>query len=167
MPVCSTLSATRGGIGGRVRELAILTTAASSTASLNGLRTNRRRSARVFPSRSIEIIKHRKNTNAWTRPRDRHRAGPRDLRCEEGGVGDFRPVITAVRPPRAGRSRRPHGQLCRDSALLTAFDMQLDPNQPPSCRHEDARPAHNSQAVDQDCGGKGAPIRRARQTVRL
>ncbi len=48
--------------------------------------------------------------------RDRHRAGPRDLRREEGGLGYLRSVITAVGPPRAGRSRRPHGQLCRDGS---------------------------------------------------
>src|SRR6266446_930715 len=94
--------------------------------------------------------------------RDRHRAGPRDLRCEEGGVGDFRPVITAVRPPRAGRSRRPHGQLCRDSGTphrLRHAARSKSAATPAAMRTRGQ--AHNSQAVDQDCGGKGAPIRRS------
>ena len=88
----------------------------SSTANLSGQRTNRRRSARVFlgrPSKSSSTARYEPPGRGR---RDRHRAGPRDLRCEKGGVGDFRPVLTAVRPPRFGRSRRPHGQLCRDSS---------------------------------------------------
>jgi hypothetical protein len=40
--------------------------------------------------------------------------------AKEGGIGDIRPRIAALMGNYAGTA-----------ALLTAFDMQLDPNQPP------------------------------------
>lgn len=42
------------GLGGRVRELAFSPPPVSSTASLNGRRTSRRRFARVSPERSLK-----------------------------------------------------------------------------------------------------------------
>ena len=55
------------GLGGRVRELAILTTAREPTASSNGRLTSRRRSPRVFPKRLSTSSSIARTRAAWMR----------------------------------------------------------------------------------------------------
>ena len=56
------------GLGGRVRELAILTLPVSSIANSNGRRTSRKQSPRVFPARSSTPSSIARIRAASTRP---------------------------------------------------------------------------------------------------
>ena len=55
------------GLGGRVRELAILTLPVSSIANSNGRRTSRKQSPRVFPGKSSTSSSIAKIHAAWPR----------------------------------------------------------------------------------------------------
>ena len=104
----------------------------SSTASLNGQRTNRRRSARAFPGTSSKSIKHRRDTNGLAEA---------DAIVIELGREIFgaRKVTSAT----FARSLRQFGRralvdlvalmgnYAGTAALLTALDMQLDADQLP------------------------------------
>ena len=105
------------GLGGRVRELAILTTARELDSQFQwAAHEPQGDQPGHFPGNH----RHHQIPQGHERPGRsrcyRHRAGPRDLRCEEGVGGDLHSGLTAIRPPRFSQSRRPHGQLCRDSS---------------------------------------------------
>jgi hypothetical protein len=99
---------------------------------LNGQRTSPRHSARAFSPEIIEVIKHRKDTNGL----DEVDAIVVELGRE---IFSARKVASATFARALGQFGRRAlvdlvaltGNYAGTAALLTAFDMQLDPGQEP------------------------------------
>ena len=120
------------GLGGRVRELAILTTARELDSQFEWAAHEPVALGEGISQEIIEIIKHRKGTNGL----DEADAIVIELGREIFGA---RKVASAT----FARSLRQFGRralvdlvalmgiYAGTAALLTAFDMQLDPGQPP------------------------------------
>ena len=120
------------GLGGRVRELAILNTARELDSQFEWAAHQPEAINEGISPEIIEVIKHRKNTNEL----DEADAVVIELGRE---IFDARKVASATFA-RALRQfgRRPlvnlvalMGNYAGTAALLTAFDMQLDPGQQP------------------------------------
>ena len=120
------------GLGGRVRELAILTTARELDSRFEWAAHEPEAIGEGISREIIEIIKHRKDTS--------------DLDEADAIVIELgREIFAAkkVTPATFARSLRQFGQralvdvvalmgnYAGTAALLIAFDMQLDPDQPP------------------------------------
>jgi 4-carboxymuconolactone decarboxylase len=118
------------GLGGRVRELAILTTALDS--QFEWAAHEPEALAEGISREIIEIIKHRKDTNGL----DEADAIVVQLGREIFGARQVTSATLARALRQFGR-RTPvdlvalMGNYAGTAALLTAFDMQLDPSQPP------------------------------------
>jgi 4-carboxymuconolactone decarboxylase len=120
------------GLGGRVRELAILTTARELDSQFEWAAHEPEAIAEGISREIVDTIKHRKDTS---------RLAESDAIVIELGREIF--GTRRVAPATFARSLRQFGRralvdlvalmgnYAGTAALLTAFDMQLDPNQPP------------------------------------
>jgi len=104
------------GLGARVRELAILTTARELNRQFEWAAHEPEAIRECISLEIIEVIKHRRDSSGL----DAADAIVIELGREIFGarrddVRYFRASFTAVRPSGFGRSRSPHGQLCRHS----------------------------------------------------
>ncbi len=120
------------GLGGRVRELAILATARELGSQFEWAAHEPAALAEGIAPEIIDLIRWRGDTARARRARrDHHRPRPRDLR---------RVALCRRRPMRAhcsqfGRRKLVDlvalmGNYAATAAMLTAFDMQLDPDSP-------------------------------------
>jgi 4-carboxymuconolactone decarboxylase len=120
------------GLGGRVRELAILTTARALDSQFEWA-AHEAEAAREGVSRDIiDIVKHRRDTVAL----DEADRIVIDLGREIFTARKVAPETFARALARFGRRSLVDlvalmGNYAGTAALLTAFDMQLDPGQPP------------------------------------
>jgi 4-carboxymuconolactone decarboxylase len=120
------------GLGGRVRELAILTTARELDSQFEWAAHEPQAIAEGISREIIEIIKHRKDTNGL----DAADAIVIELGREIFGARRVSPATFARCLEQFGRRALVDlvalmGNYAGTAALLTAFDMQLDPDQPP------------------------------------
>jgi hypothetical protein len=116
-----------------VRELVILTTARELDSRFEWAAHEPEALPEGIPRELIENIGRRLDTSGL----DQADAVVIDLGREIFGARRWpqRPLpehcsTSAAVPPRSGRSRRADGQLCRNGGVLTAFDIQLDTDQP-------------------------------------
>ena len=120
------------GLGGRVRELAILTTARELDSQFEwSAHEPEALSEGIFPE-IIEVIKNRMDTNGL----DEADAIVIELGREIFGARRVAPTTFARALRQFGRRALVDlvalmGNYAGTAALLTAFDMQLDPGQPP------------------------------------
>jgi 4-carboxymuconolactone decarboxylase len=120
------------GLGGRVRELAILTTARELDSQFEWAAHEPAALAEGISKEIIEIIRHRSGTNGL----DEADAIVIELGREIFGTRKVAPETFARALERFGRRVLVDlvalmGNYAGTAALLTAFDMQLDPGQPP------------------------------------
>jgi 4-carboxymuconolactone decarboxylase len=119
------------GLGGRVRELAILTTARELDSQFEWAAHEPEALSEGISQEIIEVIKHRKDTNG----RDEADAIVIELGLEIFGARKVTPATFARSLRQFGRTLVDlvalMGNYAGTAALLTAFDMQLDPGQPP------------------------------------
>jgi 4-carboxymuconolactone decarboxylase len=120
------------GLGGRVRELAILTTARELDSQFEWAAHEPEALSEGISLEIIEIIKHRMNTNGL----DEADAIVIELGREIFGARRVASTTFARSLRQFGRRALVDlvalmGNYAGTAALLTAFDMQLDPNQPP------------------------------------
>jgi putative methionine-R-sulfoxide reductase with GAF domain/alkylhydroperoxidase family enzyme len=121
------------GLGGRVRELAILTTACELDGRFEWAAHEPAALDEGISREIIGIIKYRRDTSELA-------AGDRiviDLGREMFGARKVSQMTYARALQQFGRRKLIDlvalmGNYAATAALLTAFDMQLDPNQPPS-----------------------------------
>ena len=102
------------GLGGRVRELAILVTAREVDNAFEWAAHEPEALAEGVPREIVDIVRYRGET-AGLAEADAVviELGARDLRPAPGGLADIRPRATALRPAQARRPRRTDGQLRR------------------------------------------------------
>jgi 4-carboxymuconolactone decarboxylase len=120
------------GLGGRIRELAILTTARELDSQFEWAAHEPEAVAEGVSQEIIDIIKHRKNTS------DLNEADAIVIELGREMFGARR-VTSAIFARALRQFGRPAlvdlvalmGNYAGTAALLTAFDMQLDPGQPP------------------------------------
>jgi 4-carboxymuconolactone decarboxylase len=120
------------GLGGRIRELAILTTARELDSQFEWAAHEPEAVAEGVSQEIIDIIKHRKNTS------DLNEADAIVIELGREMFGARR-VTSAIFARALQQFGRPAlvdlvalmGNYAGTAALLTAFDMQLDPGQPP------------------------------------
>jgi 4-carboxymuconolactone decarboxylase len=120
------------GLGGRVRELAILTTARELDSQFEWAAHEPEALSEGISQEIIEVIKHRRGTNGL----DEADAIVIELGREIFGARKVTSVTFARSLRQFGRRALVDlvalmGNYAGTAALLTAFDMQLDPNQPP------------------------------------
>jgi 4-carboxymuconolactone decarboxylase len=120
------------GLGGRVRELAILTTARELDSQFEWAAHEPEALSEGISLEIIEIIKHRVNTNGL----DEADAIVIELGREIFGARRVASTTFARSLRQFGGRALVDlvalmGNYAGTAALLTAFDMQLDPNQPP------------------------------------
>ena len=120
------------GLGGRVRELAILTTARELHSQFEWAAHEPEALSEGISGEIIEIIKHRKDTNGL----DEADAVVIELGREIFGARKVASATFARSLQQFGRRALVDlvalmGNYAGTAALLTAFDMQLDPDQPP------------------------------------
>jgi 4-carboxymuconolactone decarboxylase len=120
------------GLGGRVRELAILTTARELDSQFEWAAHEPEALSEGISLEIIEIIKHRMNTNGL----DEADAIVIELGREIFGARRVASTTFARSLRQFGGRALVDlvalmGNYAGTAALLTAFDMQLDPNQPP------------------------------------
>ena len=120
------------GLGGRVRELAILTTARELDSQFEWAAHEPEAFAEGISRELIEVIKHRKDTNGL----DEADAIVIELSREIFGARKVTSATFARALRQFGRRTLVDlvalmGNYAGTAALLTAFDMQLDPSQPP------------------------------------
>jgi 4-carboxymuconolactone decarboxylase len=120
------------GLGGRVRELGILTTARELDSQFEWAAHEPEALAEGISREIIEIIKHRKDTNGL----DEADAIVIELGREIFGARKVASATFARSLRQFGRRALVDlvalmGNYAGTAALLTAFDMQLDPSQPP------------------------------------
>ena len=120
------------GLGGRVRELAILTTARELDSQFEWAAHEQEAIGEGVSQEIIEIIKHRKDTNGL----DEADAIVIELGREIFGARKVASATYARSLRQLGRRALVDlvalmGNYAGTAALLTAFDMQLDPRQPP------------------------------------
>ncbi len=131
-PAAQPLSATRGGLGGRVRELATLTTARELDSQFEWAAHEPEALGEGISREIIEIIKHRKDTTGL----DEADAIVIELGREIFGARKVASATFARSLRQFGRRALVDlvalmGNYAATAALLTAFDMQLDPGQAP------------------------------------
>jgi 4-carboxymuconolactone decarboxylase len=119
------------GLGARVRELAILATARELDSQFEWAAHEPEARAAGIPQDVIDIIKHRRNTAALTEAD----AIVVELGREIFGAHRVTPVTFARALRQFGRRALVDlvalmGNYAATAALLAAFDMQLDPDQP-------------------------------------
>jgi 4-carboxymuconolactone decarboxylase len=120
------------GLGGRVRELAILTTARELDSQFEWAAHEPEAIAESVSQEIIDIIKHRKNTSGLAEAD----AIVIELGREIFGARRVTSATFARSLQQFGRRALVDlvvlmGNYAGTAALLTAFDMQLDPDQPP------------------------------------
>ena len=120
------------GLGGRVRELAILTTARELDSQFEWAAHEPAALAEGISAEIIEIIRHRNGTSSL----DEADAIVIELSREVFGARMVSPATFARALKQFGRRALVDlvalmGNYAGTAALLTAFDMQLDPGQPP------------------------------------
>jgi len=120
------------GLGGRVRELAILTTARELDSQFEWASHEPAALGEGISCEVIEIIKHRRGTSGL----DEADAIVIELGREIFGARKVAPATFARSMRHFGRRALVDlvalmGNYAGTAALLTAFDMQLDPGQPP------------------------------------
>ncbi|HKM71162.1 MAG TPA: carboxymuconolactone decarboxylase family protein [Stellaceae bacterium] len=120
------------GLGGRLRELAILTTARELDSQFEWAAHEPGGLAEGISAEIIEIIRHRRSTNGL----DEADAIVIELGREIFGARKVAPATFARALQQFGRRALVDlvalmGNYAGTAALLTAFDMQLDPGQPP------------------------------------
>jgi len=120
------------GLGGRVRELAILTTARELDSQFEWAAHEPAALGEGISCEVIEIIKHRRGTSGL----DEADAIVIELGREIFGARKVAPATFARSMRHFGRRALVDlvalmGNYAGTAALLTAFDMQLDPGQPP------------------------------------
>jgi len=120
------------GLGGRVRELAILTTARELDSQFEWAAHEPAALDEGISPAIIDIIKHRKSTESL----DESDAIVIELGREIFGSKKVASATFALALQRFGRRSLVDlvalmGNYAGTAALLTAFDMQLDPGQPP------------------------------------
>jgi 4-carboxymuconolactone decarboxylase len=120
------------GLGGRVRELAILTTARELDSQFEWAAHEPEAVAEGVSQEIIDIIKHRKNTSGLNEAD----AIVIELGREIFGARRVTSAIFARSLEQFGRRALVDlvalmGNYAGTAAPLTAFDMQLDPDQPP------------------------------------
>jgi len=120
------------GLGGRVRELAILTTARELDSQFEWAAHEPEALSEGISQEIIEVIKHRKDTKGL----DEADAIVIELGREIFGARKVASTTFARSLRRFGRRALVDlvalmGNYAGTAALLTAFDMQLDPSQPP------------------------------------
>jgi len=120
------------GLGGRVRELAILTTARELDSRFEWAAHEPEALSEGISQEIIEVIKHRKDTKGL----DEADAIVIELGREIFGARKVASTTFARSLRRFGRRALVDlvalmGNYAGTAALLTAFDMQLDPSQPP------------------------------------
>jgi 4-carboxymuconolactone decarboxylase len=120
------------GLGGRVRELAILTTARELDSQFEWAAHEPEAISAGISREIIEIIKHRKDTSGL----DETDALVIELGREIFGARKVTSATFARSLQQFGRRALVDlvalmGNYAGTAALLTAFDMQLDPSQPP------------------------------------
>ena len=120
------------GLGGRVRELAILTIARELDSQFEWAAHEPEAFAEGISRELIEVIKHRKDTNGL----DEADAIVIELSREIFGARKVTSATFARALRQFGRRTLVDlvalmGNYAGTAALLTAFDMQLDPSQPP------------------------------------
>lgn len=121
------------GLGGRLRELAILTTARELDSQFEWAAHEPEALREGIAPEIIEIIKHRQDT-AGLDPAD---AVVVELGREIFTARHVTPATFAAALAQFGRRKLVDlvalmGNYAATAVLLTAFDMQLDPDQPPS-----------------------------------
>jgi len=124
------------GLGGRVRELAILTTARELDSQFEWAAHEPEALAEGIPRKIIDIIKHRKDTSGL----DEVDAIVIELGREIFGARRVASATFTRALRQFGRRTLVDlvalmGNYAGTAALLTAFDMQLDPSQPPLLPH--------------------------------
>jgi 4-carboxymuconolactone decarboxylase len=122
----------QAGLGGRVRELAILTTARELDSQFEWAAHEPEALGEGISQEIIEIIKHRKDTNGL----DEADAIVIELGREIFGARKVASATFARSLRQFGRRALVDlvalmGNYAGTAALLTAFDMQLDPGQEP------------------------------------
>ena len=120
------------GLGGRVRELAILTTARELDSQFEWAAHEPEALSEGISQEIIEVIKHRRDTNGL----DEADAIVIELGREIFGARRVASATFARSLRQFGRRALVDlvalmGNYAGTAALLTAFDMQLDPGQPP------------------------------------
>ena len=120
------------GLGGRVRELAILTPARELDSQFEWAAHEPEAIAEGIPREIIDIIKHRKDTSSL----DEADAIVIELGREIFGAKKVASATFARSSQQFGRRALVDlvalmGNYAGTAALLTAFDMQLDPGQAP------------------------------------
>ena len=120
------------GLGGRVRELAILTTARELDSQFEWAAHEPEALSEGISQEIIEVIKHRKDTKGL----DEADAIVIELGREIFGARKVASTTFARSLRRFGRRALVDlvalmGNYAGTAALLTALDMQLDPSQPP------------------------------------
>jgi 4-carboxymuconolactone decarboxylase len=120
------------GLGGRVRELAILTTARELDSQFEWAAHEPAALTEGISADIIEIIRHRSGTSGL----DEADATVIELGREIFGARKVAPATFARALQQLGRRALVDlvalmGNYAGTAALLTAFDMQLDPGQPP------------------------------------
>ena len=120
------------GLGGRVRELAILITARELDSQFEWAAHEPEALSEGISREIIDIIKHRRETSGL----DEADAVVIELGHEIFGARKVAPATFARSLQQFGRRALVDlvalmGNYAGTAALLTAFDMQLDPNQPP------------------------------------
>src|SRR6266446_9439395 len=120
------------GLGGRVRELAILTTARELDSQFEWAAHEAEALSEGIPQEIIEVIKHRKDTSGL----DEADAIVIELGREIFGARKVASATFARSLRQFGRRALIDlvalmGNYAGTAALLTAFDMQLDPGQSP------------------------------------
>jgi 4-carboxymuconolactone decarboxylase len=123
-------------LGGRVRELAILTTARELDSQFEWAAHEPEALAEGIPRKIIDIIKHRKDTSGL----DEVDAIVIELGREIFGARRVASATFTRALRQFGRRTLVDlvalmGNYAGTAALLTAFDMQLDPSQPPLSPH--------------------------------
>jgi len=154
------------GLGGRVRELAILTTARELDSQFEWAAHEPEALGEGISREIIEVIKHRKDTGGL----DEADAIVIELGRQIFGARKVTLATFARALRQFGRRTLVDlvalmGNYAGTAALLTAFDMQLDPSQPPPLpQHPPLRATRQrrlqgqhcaSQAVDGRSNGRG------------
>jgi 4-carboxymuconolactone decarboxylase len=120
------------GLGGRLRELAILVTARELDSQFEWAAHEEEARREGLSGEVIEIIRHRRDTGAL----DEADALVIDLGREMFTARKVSPTTFARTLKLLGRQKLVDlvalmGNYAATAAMLTAFDMQLDPDQPP------------------------------------
>ena len=150
------------GLGGRVRELAILTTARELDSQFEWAARELEAVAEGVSQEIIAIIKHRKNLSGLNEAA----AIVIELGRMIFGARRVTSAIFARALQQFGRRALVDlvalmGNYAGIAALLIAFDMQLDPDQPPRCRHYEC--ATDKLSIPKRVGGSAATMSRLRR----